>query len=91
MTHLPHGVQIRAETSQWNWRFRFQLGRQLPLLAVIFSPAATYSVIFKLVMELLQDPIAEVRNAATKVSLRTVMQSYLSQTLLAHGERWWAS
>ena len=57
-------VQIESSTSPLNWRFRHQLAEQLPRLARLFSPAATFSVVASVFVKLLGDPVACVRETA---------------------------
>lgn len=49
------------------WRFRELLASQLTELSKIFSSAATYSVVVPVAINLLKDPVAQVREVACKV------------------------
>lgn len=50
------------------WRFRELLASQLTELSKIFSSAATYSVVVPVAINLLKDPVAQVREVACKVT-----------------------
>ena len=52
------------------WRFRELLAMQLPVLCGLFSPVATYSVVSKMLFELLFDPVKTVQAHAFEVGAR---------------------
>ena len=62
---MTAAAQIESSTSPLNWRFRHLLAEQLPRLARLFSPAATFSVVTSVFVKLLADPVAIVRETAS--------------------------
>jgi hypothetical protein len=60
--------EIQSCTAPLNWRFRYLLAQQLSLLADLFSPAATCSVVVSVTMKMLEDPVCLVRETACEVS-----------------------
>jgi len=63
---LPVLDDVEISSSSLNWRFRFIMAQQLNELSVLFSPAATFSVVRRLALRLLGDPIHEVRLEASR-------------------------
>ena len=58
---LPVLDDVEISSSSLNWRFRLIMAQQLQELSVLFSPAATFSVVRRLALRLLGDAIHEVR------------------------------
>ena len=64
-SYLPIFNEIDCDglLNKYNWRYREVVANQLSSLCNLFSPAATFSVINKLVFRLLKDKVAAVREA----------------------------
>ncbi len=64
ISYLPEMHNILHATNPFNWRLRECLAVQLPALLDLPPPESVYVTLFPLVMTLLQDPVAIVRNAS---------------------------
>ena len=64
-----HLTQVLTGDSH-KWRFRELLAMQLPVLCGLFSPVATFSVVSKILFELLFDPVKTVQAHAFEVGER---------------------
>jgi len=66
VSYLPLLQDILNSTNAFNWRLRQSLAQQLPDLVMLPPPHLLYSTLFPLIMILLQDPVASVRNETFK-------------------------
>ena len=62
-SYLPILSEIQSGCSPMNWRFRNWLAMQMPEMSVLFSAAATFSVVVPLSLKLLKDPVFCVRRS----------------------------
>lgn len=83
VSYLPLLQDILNSTNAFNWRLRQSLAQQLPDLVMLPPPHLLYSTLFPLIMILLQDPVASVRNETFKgiSTLLCVLNSLPSETV----------
>ena len=82
-TYLPVLKEIHSSCAITNWRFRHLLASQLSLLSKLFTPAATFSIVAPLALELLRDEVASVRSNTFSVAAVIIERLALSP-----GETW---
>jgi len=66
ISYLPLLHEILNATNPFNWRLRQSLAVQLPDLVLLPPAHLLYNTLFPLIMTLLQDPVASVRNDSFK-------------------------
>lgn len=66
-SYLPVLSEFDAFDQVTHWRFRDVLSRQLPQLCQIFTPDATFSVIYPLALRLITDEVAAIRQESFHV------------------------
>lgn len=76
VSYLPVLHDILHSTNPFNWRLRRALAIQLPALIDLPPKSEVYSMLFPLVMTLLQDPVADVRKDSFKGVARLVTVLY---------------